>query len=309
MGKTGIGVGGAFVLVIVFILASCSACGYAAKIDGDGLRISQPMVDAQAMGAAQAVDLSLAMTAQWSDYQATREASSAQATATVAAAQAEATRQAGVAQLAATRTALAQMADATATAVPWQAAKVENKTQTDLARNWLTTLVGVGGGLLVLVSLGFGLAAWLHTQARTVRTPTGVLIREGSTWIDPGRQLGPAVTVQRPDQLYNLARAKHLLQTGELLPAQETRVGLTDGGATADHYLPVAAANERTKGLEATFRKPDPTMPKEKKIEALRGKRRDTPQLETRMPKVVVVQDEEQIANFERKLLGSGGDD
>jgi hypothetical protein len=114
MKGSGIGVGGTFVLAMVVILASCSACGYAAEFDGDGVRVSQPMVDAQATGAALSADLARSMTAQWAEFQATREASSAQATATVAAAQAEAPAQAGIAQLRATRTAMAQSADATA---------------------------------------------------------------------------------------------------------------------------------------------------------------------------------------------------
>jgi hypothetical protein len=202
---------------------------------------------------------------------------------------------------------MAQQAAATATVLPYvnQVASAEAGSK---SANLALGVIGLGMFMVILFALGWAAQYWLSTQARTVRTPTGVLIRDGNTWIDPARQIGPAVTVQGGgDALWTVERWRHYILTGEALPPMSPRVALTDGGAGAEHYLAAAEAAERTKGLEAMFRKPGDVTPKAR-LQIAQGHGNPVRSLGGRVPRIELVRDESVVKEFEQRLLEGGNE-
>jgi hypothetical protein len=223
-------------LALMFVLASCAACGYGASFDGEGVKFGRPQDFAAATGVARASELALEATAQALDFKATREAASAAAMAT----------------------ALAQRANATATAAPFQAALAQNRATNEMLRANIKT-VATGIGVLVVALFALAIIAVIRKRARVIprgqdgQLP-GVLI--GNSFVDPARQIGPAVTA--PSGLAVFARwMVGCMAEGRLLPYPNAqRLELADGGADADHYLEAARVAGAV-GVASAMYRPD----------------------------------------------------
>ena len=304
----GAGLGYSIVLVMVAILASCSACGYGATINENGLQIGDPRTYAQATAVARAADLAREGTSVAMMYESTRQASSAQATATAAAVQMQATATAVAGQAIATATAQAQIADATATAVPYQAAQVRTDSDTATVRKWSVTLFVWVGGLLVAVLAGFAFVAWLRTRAKILHVgANGPVVLIGDTVIDTGRMIGATATVTGRDPLLEADRAKHFLKSGQVKPREDPQIALTDGGATADHYLEAARVAGQVNAMAAMFRPDNAQKGRKEKIELVERRRAQLPP--ARMPTIRVVTDPTEIARVEQLFLPDGRGD
>ena len=264
-----VGFGGGLALVLIMILAACSACGYGATINERGVTIGQPEVYARATGIARAADLAREGTAQAMMFEATREAAAAQAMATREALSARATATSQAAAINATVVALVQQADATATAVPYQAPLVENRTNNEMART--NALTGaLGAGLVLAALLGLAVVAMVRTRARIIpRGADGQLpgVMIGNSVIDPARQIGPAVTA--PSGWAVFARwTVGCIAERRLLPYPDPqRLQLADGGADADHYLEAARVAGAVGVASATYRPDNAARGRKAKLE------------------------------------------
>jgi len=236
---------------------------------------------------------------------ATAAAVSIRATATSAAVAAQATQDANQWQATATAAAWLLSIQATQTAVPNQDFINSVQNSNMAARQWILSVIVVFFGSIAFVSAGFAGAAWLRTRSKIVPRDAsgqlpGVLI--GNTLSDMQRAIGPAVTMpQEPGLLWNLARMVRYVRTGEVLPVPESYVRLTDGGASADHYLEAARQAAQVTTAAAIFRPGDPKERKDK-IELLVKKDGGRLLGAGRMPEVKLVDDPQKVAEF-RKVL------
>jgi len=234
-----------------------------------------------------------------------------EATATVAAIDSQARATAAAWQARATDTAWTLSVQATQTAVPYNAPRVGASAATDITKEWAVTVLGVTGGLFVAVLLGLAFVAMVRTRAAMIpRDASGQLpgVLMGNTLTDPQRQIGPAVTMpQKPDLLFQVERVVHYLKSGVVLPLPESRVTLTDAGATADHLLEAARIAGQVTTAAAVFRPGDPKERKEK-IELL--VKRDGGRLlgGSRMPEVKMIDDPAEVAKFRKVLELEGGE-
>ncbi|MBN1889421.1 MAG: hypothetical protein JW850_15610 [Thermoflexales bacterium] len=202
----------------------------------------------------------------------------------------------------ATRVALAAADEASARELERQA--VEAARPALALRNTLAAL-GVGAGALVLtVGLAFAAVAWVGKHASAVY-PNGaglypVIVRR--TWNgvtimhDPNRALGPTTVYQVPTWLDRLARGRagdSPLRVSFPQPGSEAAVVQITGQA---QVAQIAAAQNRW-----------PRLPPVAGRMTVHEGERMPPAPTTRMPAVRVIQDPEQIADFEHKLLEGGG--
>jgi hypothetical protein len=286
---------GVFLLLLVFMCALVALffqlSGTAIVTDSEGVKMGRPKDFAEATGIARSADLAMQATATAIPLdstrvvaeisaQATSLASNSQGTATASAVQAESTRVSAAMQVSGTVAAIAQQIEATATAKPYQASVAAATANTQASNLYAVTAIFWGSGL-VLVLVGFGVAALVRTRAHFVpRDASGQLpaFWDGKTLTDPARQLGPSVTMTNsPDALWKLARIVRYIRTGDVTPLPETRVQLTDGNADADHLLEAARVAGVVGVAAATFRPDNAERGRRAKIEMLHKSGSDRP--------------------------------
>jgi hypothetical protein len=253
------------VALVVLAFVALTACG--AVVDSEGAKLGDPVRFAQATQVARVNDAVLQATATAVSLLTTRTAAdiSAQATRTVI----DSARQKAEADKIAAQATVA-LAKAK-TEVEAQPAEARGKSVA-----YLLGWVGLGAaGLVLMIGLAFALTAFANTRARVVypdKKGQMPLVITGNTVLEPNRMLGGGiVNPSKPGALWTMARVVHYLQTGEVLEVPEPQFGLSDGNATADHYLAAAKGASQVATAAAMFQ-PTKDMSRETKIELLTQK-------------------------------------
>jgi hypothetical protein len=268
--------------LIVLALLAVVVVGCAGVIDSEGAKIGDPKRFAEATHIAAMSEEAVQATSTAVSLQTTRTAAEISAKATETSLQA--TRMANDISAVATREAIAnakRQSDADQAAAQATVALSKAKSEVEaqpaqakgLATAYFVGYIGAGVAVLVLlVGLAFALTAFANTRARVVYpTKSGQmpLVITGNTVLEPNRQLGAGVIIpSKPGALWTVARVVHYLQTGEVLEVPEPQLGLSDGNATADHYLAAAKGASQVATAAAMFQ-PTKDMPRETKIELL----------------------------------------
>lgn len=287
------------ILVVLALAAICAASGNAVITDQNGaVVIGKPEQFAQATAISRAADLAREATREAVSFEATVNAANGQATATAAAVSVNATS-----------TAIAQVAAATATAAPYQAAIAQNEASAKVVNLWAVTVLGVIGGGVAALSIAFAFAAWLRTRSRVAWVgANGPVLIMGDSVIDAGKMIGPAVSVPGDDKLIEVERLRHYLATGQIITKPLAALRLTDGGATADHYLEAARVAGHTNAIGAMFRPDNADRGREEKLDILERRQQAAPSpvLHSPLPRITVIDDPRRIEEFGRLLESEG---
>jgi len=300
----------AVLLVIVVVLLT--ACGVV--IDSEGAKIGNPADFAQATHIAQMSDAAAISTRTAVDIITTRQVESIHASATEQAARVNA---------AATASAIDhQAAQARADEVKAGAAVVKAQAETEqraqgAALAGKSTLyffgyVGVGVGTLVLfVGVAFGIVALVNKRATVVypdaRGQFPIITKRGAGWVafhDPNRALGPGAVIRTPGLIeraaygWALARGNApMLEPGAEYPQTAGEGAMLQIGVGAQAVQnEVAKQAGRPKVLFGIL--PIGVQPTAAASE----------KKSTRLPPITIVNDPAQIAAFEQRLLGDGGE-
>lgn len=106
--------------------------------------------------------------------------------------------------------------------------------------------------ILTILGLGIASVTWVSNRAAILhRNTSGIIARFGRNLVDTGNMIGPSLTLPRTSA-WSILKTAAVDRLGLERPREKPQ--LSDGGATADHYLQAAIVRDKTNAVGAMFR-------------------------------------------------------